>query len=87
MNNMELTNAVHTMSAQITELNNKLAKVIPEIYQKISDSESDISILFKSLKMIGSPTSRKLYRFMMKRNSSTKNWKASETIWRAKLMQ
>ena len=50
MNNMELTNAVHAMNAQITELGNKLEKVIPEIYQKISDSESDISILFKSLK-------------------------------------
>ena len=50
MNNMELTKAVHLISGQITELNGKLEKVIPEIYQKISDSESDISILFTSLK-------------------------------------
>jgi len=50
MNNMELTNAVHAMNAQITELSNKLEKVIPEIYQKVSDSESDIRILFTSLK-------------------------------------
>ena len=50
MNNMELTKAVHALSGQITDLSNKLEKVVPELYQKISDSESDISILFTSLK-------------------------------------
>ena len=50
MNNMELTKAVHLISGQITELSNKSEKVIPEIYQKISDSESDISILLNSPK-------------------------------------
>ena len=50
MNNMELTKAVQTLSGQITDLSNELKKVVPELYQKISDSESDISILFTSLK-------------------------------------
>ena len=50
MNNMELTEAVHTLSGQITDLSNKLEKVVPELYQKISDSEGDIRIIFTSLK-------------------------------------
>ena len=50
MNNMELTKAEHVISGQITELGNKLEKVIPATYQKISDSESDINILFSSPK-------------------------------------
>ena len=50
MNNMELTKAVHTLSGQITDLSNKLETAVPELYQKISDSESDIRILFTSLK-------------------------------------
>ena len=50
MHNMELTKAVHVISGQITESENQLEKVIPEIYQKMSDSESDISIMFNSLK-------------------------------------
>ena len=50
MNNMELTKAVHALNEQITEQGKNLAKVVPELYQKISDSESDIRILFTSLK-------------------------------------
>ena len=50
MNKMELTKAVHQISEQITGLNHKLKKVVPELYQKISDSESDISVRFTSLK-------------------------------------
>ena len=34
MNNVEFTEAVHTLSGQITDLENKLEKVIPGIYQK-----------------------------------------------------
>ena len=50
MNNMELTKAVHALNEQITEQCKNLAKVVPELYQKVSDSESDIRILFTSLK-------------------------------------
>ena len=60
MSNIDLTNAVQTMTLQITELNDKLKAVIPEIYQKISDSESDISILFKSLQSDWQPYIEKI---------------------------
>ena len=50
MNNMELSRAVEMINAQITDLSNKLASAIPEIDQKISDSESDIKMMFNAMK-------------------------------------
>ena len=44
-NNTKLTQAVETINAQIVDLSNRLGQVVPEIYQKISDSESDIRIM------------------------------------------
>ena len=49
MNNMELSRAVEMINAQITDLSNKLASAIPEVYQKISDSASDIQMLFNAM--------------------------------------
>ena len=45
MNNTELTRSVEMINAQITDLSSRLGQVVPEIYQKISDSESDIRIM------------------------------------------
>ena len=49
MNDMELSRPVETINAQVTDLSNKLASAIPEIDQKISDSESDIEIMLNAM--------------------------------------
>ena len=50
MNNTELTRAVEMINAQITDLSSRFGQVVPEIYQKISDSESDIRIMATEMK-------------------------------------
>ena len=50
MNNMELTRAYQQLSSQINEIANRLATAIPKIEQDVLNSESDIKIMFESLK-------------------------------------
>ena len=50
MNNMELTRAVHNLETNLTDVAQRLAAAIPKIEQDVANSESDIKIMFESLK-------------------------------------
>ena len=50
MNNMELTRAVQELQMSTTDIAQRLAAAIPKIEQDVSNSESDIKIMFESLK-------------------------------------
>ena len=50
MNNMELTRAVHELQTSMRDVAQRLAAAIPKIEQDVSDSASDIKMMFESLK-------------------------------------